>query len=222
MKNKIRVDVVLFVILSIIILYFFILNSSEQQYYKNILGQSYNGTAIVDLDIKIYPLFLGKTLSGDNIVPTGSNILVNVTVLNKGPSDFCQSLLIMRVCEPSMNCENNNDVQNYENATIIPLKVNEKYSVSFGRYRADKEGRWRYNFELQPLPPYCNISYSKKFKEFEAVSLNAYYQYKTNKDVETLTIIILFVSIITIAFSFDEVKKYTKKLIKRLTEGWFK
>lgn len=228
MKNKSkRYYIALFFVFLFIIGYFFILNSIEQKYYKDLLGQSYENASIIDLNVKIYPTLFGNSLPSDRIVPIGSIIFVNVTILNKGPSDFCHSLLEMRICDTSMKCRDNNEGQIFEPPdSISPLKVAEKYVASFGGYIPDKEGKWKYNFEL--TPKYCNFYYNEKIGEkrdifeFQVVSLDTYYQYKTNKNVENLTIIILFASIITIAFSFKEVRAYTKKLIKILTEGWFK
>lgn len=219
MKNKTkRYDIALFFIFLIIMLYFLILNSIEQKHFEqNYPKIQYNNISIIDLDVKIYPTLFSNNLSSDRIVPTGSMNFIDVTILNKGPSDFCDSQLILKVCDP--DCKNN-DGYVLQKDNINPLKVNEKYNVLLGGHIPNKEGKWKYVFELSGD---ClkNIEKGDVF-EFQVISLDTYYQYKTNKDVENLTIIILFVSLITIAFSFDEVKKYTKKMIKKLTEGWFK
>lgn len=218
MKNKIRVDVVLFVILSIIMLYFLILNSIEQKHFEqNYNNIFYNNTSIIYLDVKIYPALFGNNISSDRIVPIGSIIFVDVTILNKGPSDLCEFGMRMQICDQYNNCEYGND----NKKSNSPLNVGEKRVLSFGGYHIDKEGNWKYTFELSSESCRKTIEKGETF-ELQAVSLNTYYQYKTNKNVEFLTLVALFLSALTISFSFNEVKKYTKKLIKILTQGWFK
>lgn len=175
----------------------------------------------------------------DIIIPKDSNIIINLTVKNLGPSDAKEFVIRLKECKPPQDCSqgSEDDFIVFDTEKTRMLKVGEKYTISFYGLRLREEGYYKFRYDISSdepsspdqIIPRCRdemgykidncpfswrleISSKQKFP-IQVVSIDNYYQYKINRNIENLSLIMIiltFFSFLSAAISIKD-KIYAKK-----------
>lgn len=226
MPNRKLLVIILIIVASLIM----IRESNLQQIYKE--HHVHENTSVIRIEtLSNYP---------DAIVPIGNPVRLTLRLTNFGPSESPRLLIHFHLCKPP-ECK----AEDIDSEANIP----ETYSIvisNLGRgqsettqkdvygFRVNDIGFYRVFYDLEQVrpPSRCGLylddcqsslqikNGNKKFYDFQAVSLDEYNTYLINKNIQKLTLIIVILTIVTIATGLlqlfkEELKTKFGKLLRK-------